>query len=90
MQDSAALKELLSYPELTHVVPLDDYCLKASFDNGVTKIVDIKPYFKLDVFKPLTDESLFKQAHADYGGVVWNEKIDIAQEALYDKGVSIN
>ena len=89
MCNSTALEELLSYPALIKVVPLDDYYLLATFSNGESKKVDIKPYFKWEVFQPLKDENLFKQAHAEYGGVVWNSKIDLAQEALYDKGVSV-
>lgn len=90
MQNSAALKELLSYPELTKVVPLENYCLKATFANGEVKVVDIKPYFEWEVFQPLKNVDLFNKAHADFGGVVWNEKIDLAQEALYDKGTLIS
>ena len=86
---STDLEKLLSYPALIKVVPLDDYYLLATFSNGESKKVDIKPYFKWEVFQPLKDEKLFKQAHAEYGGVVWNDKIDLAQEALYDKGVPV-
>ena len=86
---SADLEKLLSYPALIKVVSLDDYYLLATFSNGESKKVDIKPYFKWKVFQPLKDENLFKQAHAEYGGVVWNSKIDLAQEALYDKGVPV-
>ena len=90
MHNSTALKELLSYPALIKVAPLDNYYLLATFSNGENKKVDIKPYFRWKVFQPLKDKKLFKQARAEYGGVVWNDKIDLAQEALYDKGVLVD
>ena len=42
------------------------------------------------MFQPLENLDLFNQAHVDYGGVVWNDEIDLAQESLYDKGVTID
>ncbi len=87
---SSTLKSYLDYPDLIEVEPCDDYCLKAKFATGETKIVDIKPYFQWKVFQPLQDVELFNKAHAEYGGVVWNDKIDLAQEALYDKGVLVD
>ncbi len=89
MQDTGSLKDYFSYPSLVKVEPKEDYFIEATFSDGVTKKVDIKPYFQWKVFMPLKDLGLFNQARADYGGVVWNDKIDIAQEALYDKGVTV-
>ena len=89
MQNARAVKDYFSYPSLVKVEPKENYFIEATFSDGVTKKVDIKPYFQWKVFQPLENLDLFNQAHADYGAVVWNEKIDIAQEALYDKGVTV-
>lgn len=90
MQNSAALKELFSYPQLIEVHPKKNYFLEVTFSDGVTKVVDIKPYFQWKVFQPLKDTELFNKAYVEYGGVAWNDKIDIAQEALYDKGRTVS
>ena len=91
MQDEAFgnLEDDFVYPALVEVKPLDDYSLEVTFANGVKKVVDIKPYFKYSFFAPIKDYELFNQVHAEYGGVVWNDEIDLAEEALYDEGVTV-
>ena len=83
------LEDNFVYPALVEVRPLENYCLEATFANGVKKIVDIKPYFKYSFFAPIKNCELFNQVHAEYGGVVWNDEIDLAEEALYDEGVTV-
>lgn len=87
---TTTLKSYLDYPDLIDVIPLDNFYLQAAFSNGEVKKVDMKPYFERRVFQPLKDVELFKKARAEYGGVIWNDDIDLAQEALYDRGVTID
>lgn len=91
MQDrpSGNLRSFLDYPNLTAVTPMSDYRLKVFFSSGETKIADMTPYLARKMFQPLNDVELFKRARAEYGGVVWNDEIDLAQEALYDMGVPV-
>ena len=83
------LAQEFDYPALVKVEPLSDYCLKATFSSGEVKKVDVKPYFKYAFFEPIKDYALFNKAYVEYGAVAWNDKIDIAEEALYDKGVTV-
>ncbi len=89
MQNSRFVKNYVNYPSLIKVVPKQNYFIEATFSDGVIKQVDIKPYFRWEVFKPLKNIDLFNKAHAKNGGVVWNDKIDLAQEALYTNGITV-
>ncbi|MCL2698656.1 MAG: DUF2442 domain-containing protein [Oscillospiraceae bacterium] len=62
----------------------DDYKLLLKFSNGEDKIYNANELIKSGVFTKLQDISLFKQAHVDYGTVVWNEILDISPEYLYE------
>lgn len=90
MQDKCIETSFLDCPTLTEVIPLKDYHLKVSFDNGEVKNVDFNPYFKFEVFEPLRDEDLFNKVHVRYGGVSWNDEIDLASASLYDAGVLVD
>lgn len=84
---SGSLKSYLDYPNLVAVTPMSGYRLKASFSSGETKVADMTPYLAKKMFRPLNDVDLFNKARAEYGGVIWNDEIDLAQEALYDMGI---
>ena len=82
--------KFLDCPTLIEVTPLDNYYLKVVFDNGETRKVDFTPYFQQEVFKPLKNKELFNKVHVKYGGISWNDEIDLASASLYDAGVLTN
>lgn len=69
---------------------LSDFKLSVNFVGGVTKIYDIKPLFdKYEVFNLLkTKQVEFENFYVDAGGygIVWNDKIDISSEELWENG----
>ncbi len=67
----------------------DDYALDVTFEGGEKKQVDMKPLLDWPVFAKLRNIGFFKLAKSDGCGVVGNEKIDIAPESLYERGVPI-
>lgn len=70
------------------VRPLDAHKLWIRFNTDEEKIFDFTPLLEYPAYKPLKDESIFKEAYVDFGTVVWNDgDIDIAPEQLYEKGV---
>jgi hypothetical protein len=68
------------YP--VEVKPLPDYLLSITFDNGDTKLFDVKPYLDDAYWAPLKDVTLFNTAYID-GSVCWSEQLDIAPEELW-------
>jgi len=59
--------------EIVQVIPIEDYCVKITFDDGVTAFVDMKPLMKRKIFEPLWDEDFFAQVEIDhrFKGIMW-------------------
>ena len=79
------LKPLL--PKVTKVQALDDFELRLEFADGSIKQVDVKPYLHFPAFERLKQGGLFAKAHIANGTVVWDERLDLAPETLFLKGV---
>ena len=69
-----------------NVKPLKEYKLLFTFELGVKKIFDMKPYLKYPMYKPLADISLFNSVCTNGYTAVWNDDVDIAPETLYKNG----
>ena len=46
MQDRSTEINMFNCPVPTNLETEQNYCLKVSFNNGVTKIFDLNPYFE--------------------------------------------
>jgi len=69
----------------------DEYKLLLTFNNDVTKLVDLKCSLYGEVFEPLRDIEKFKQFKLSDWTVEWNNGADFAPEYLFelmDKDVS--
>ena len=68
---------------------LDNFIICAQFANGITKKYDLKPLFKEFIqFNKLKENNLFMYGQVDTGGygVVWDDKIDLSADELWEKG----
>ena len=67
---------------------LKDYELRIKFSNGVVKDVDLREELYGEVFEPLQDFEMFKQAKVsdETGTVEWPNGADFAPEFLYEIG----
>ncbi|MGI6076463.1 MAG: DUF2442 domain-containing protein [Pyramidobacter sp.] len=75
---------MLTLIRVKEVKPIEEYRLLLTFTNGKRKIYDVKPLLHYKAFKPLHNEGFFNAACTAFGSVVWNDKIDIAPEELYE------
>ena len=71
------------------LVPLPDYVLEVSFDDGKTVRYDVKEDMSLpgyDALRSIT--GLFQQAQLDQSRtcVYWNDEIDLPSDVLYEYG----
>lgn len=75
---------------VSSVEPLDDYCLRVTFADGVTKLYDVTPWFELvPAFLALRDTpGLFESVTVDGEGcgISWNEGLDLSCEELFEGG----
>lgn len=76
-------------PTAISVTVQKDYTLKVIFNNGETKIFDVKPYIKGPWYSRLKDFSYFSLAKADGFTVIWPEGQDICPDELYYNSASI-
>jgi len=76
---------------VTAVEYLDNYRLKVSFDDDVTKIVDLEPELWGEVYEPLKDVEFFKQVsiNPDFKVLCWPNEADFATDTIYDMGVNV-
>lgn len=65
---------------------IKDYTLRLTFNNGETRIVDLKPYLTGDVFGELMDKSKFIQYGLAPVTIEWANGADLAPEFLYEIG----
>ena len=70
-------------PTAISVVPLDDYLLKLKFDDGETKLFDVKPYIKGSWYNELLDPTYFKSVKTNGYTVEWANGQDLCPDELY-------
>ncbi|MES9857794.1 MAG: DUF2442 domain-containing protein [Sedimenticola sp.] len=76
--------------DIISVRPLPNYQLALEFENGEHRKFDMRPLLLMKPWDKITSQSMFQQAKAEYGTVVWPNEIDIAPETLYDNSVPSN
>jgi hypothetical protein len=62
---------------------IQDYKLSLTFNDGVKKTVDLKPYLTGKVFEPLLSLDNFKQYSLNRWTIEWFSGADFAPEFLY-------
>ena len=68
------------------IVDQHTYNVVVKFDNGVTKIYNMKELINTHAaFKPIEDKIFFSSAQLDTKGhaIIWSDEIDIAIEEIY-------
>ncbi len=70
-------------PTVTKVIPEKNYQLLLEFDNGESKLFDVKPYIKGTWFGRLSDEAYFKTVRTNGFNIEWPDGQDICPDDLY-------
>jgi hypothetical protein len=82
------------FPQITKVIPNDDYTLTLTFSNGEYRIFDMKHLIneKLIGFEKLINLNLFKTVDLWYGVVFWwnPRELTIRPDMCYLDSVSVN
>ena len=64
--------------------PLEAFLMLLEFEDGTKKKVDLQPYLKGPIFKPIRDNrELFEDVHIEGGTVAWSNGADIDPDVLY-------
>jgi len=73
---------------VTSVTYLGKYELRLTFDNGITKDVNLRDELYGEVFEPLKDKDFFRRVkvNTDTNTIEWSNGADFAPEFLYEMG----
>jgi hypothetical protein len=76
---------------VTSVEYVSEYKLLIGFDDGSTKLVDLRPHLYGEIFEPLKDIKFFRKARFDpeIETVTWENEADFAPEFLYEIGEDV-
>ena len=70
---------------VSSVKPLEDYLLEIEFDDGLRKVVDIRPFIGKGISALLKDEAYFRQVFIEEGGgIAWPNGYDFCPNFLRD------
>lgn len=75
--------------EVQAVEPKEDYTLILTYKNGKKRLFDCKPLLGDSFAAPLKDKNFFMAAKAHHHTVMWNDKLDLCPEYLYENSVKI-
>jgi hypothetical protein len=70
---------------------VSEYKLLLTFDDGVVKLVDMKPHLEGEIFEPLIDTDYFKtvRVNPEIDTIVWNNNADFSPDFLYEAGMEV-
>jgi hypothetical protein len=77
------MKKITKIPRVTAVQVLPPYGLRLTFDDGLTRDVDLASELWGPVFEPLKDPVFFAQVSIDHGTVVWPNGVDLDPLVLH-------
>ena len=77
-------------PTAINVVTKPDYNLLVTFDNGETRLFDVKPYFGFKAFQELIGSHLFNTVKPAGLSIEWLNGQDICPDELYENSIPIN
>jgi len=88
----SAITKMVNYhicPKFTTVKPLPDYKIHMEFDNGETRIFDMKPYLDISQYVVLKDVERFNKMKITGFYIDWGSRVDIGIEILYKESKAI-
>jgi hypothetical protein len=66
------------------ITPLEDYKCRVQFEDGIQKIIDLEPYLRGPIFKPILDDiKVFRSMQIVEGTIGWENGADIDPDVLY-------
>ena len=78
------------YASITKVTPATDYSLELLFDNGQTRILDMKPFLDFGVFRQIKNTELFNSVHVAFDTIEWDCGVDLDPEFIMKRSVPIS
>jgi hypothetical protein len=77
------MKKITKIPQVVAVEVHPPYGLHLTFDDGITRDVDLADELWGQMFEPLKDPAFFAQVSIDHGTVVWPNGVDLDPLVLH-------
>jgi hypothetical protein len=71
------MKKITKIPRVTAVEVVPPFRLRLTFDDDVTRDIDLADELWGPMFEPLKDPEFFAQVSIDHGTVVWPNGVDL-------------
>jgi len=78
------------YLAITSVIPINDYNLILTFENGEKRQFDMNPFLDKGIFKELRNIAKFNSVRISFDTIQWDNQADLDPETLYLDSVRIN
>lgn len=76
--------------KVVFVLPLADYMLQLTFEDGTEKVVDLRPYIGKGISAALEDINYFRQVQIESGGgIAWPNGYDFCPNFLYEEVTAV-
>lgn len=77
------MKKITKIPKVVEVAVLPPHGLRVTFDDGLTREVDLAEDLWGSMFEPLKDPEYFARVVVDHGTVVWPNGLDLDPLVLH-------
>lgn len=67
-----------------NVKALDNFELEIEFTNDELRIMDMKPYLQLPIYRELKDPNIFSKVKVAFNTVQWENGSDFDPDSLYN------
>jgi hypothetical protein len=75
------------YSSIIKVTPSNEYSLSVVFDNGQTRILDMKPFLDFGVFRQIKKREDFNRVHVAFDTIEWDCGVDLDPEFVMNKSI---
>lgn len=77
------------YFSVISVLPIHDYKLILTFENGERRQFDMNPYLSQGIFQELNDVNLFNSVRVSFDSIEWANEADLDPEILYQSSIML-
>ena len=77
------------YASIVKVTPVEGFSLVVIFDNGQTRILDMRPFLDFGVFRQIKKTEEFNRVHVAFDTVEWDCGVDLDPEFVLRKSLPI-
>ena len=71
---------------ITFIAPNPDFTLNVQFENGIQKVLDVKPFLSGEAFTALKNYTIFSQAESKGSYILWPNDIDLSADTVWHEG----